>query len=62
MVVDKDGTAKACTQRTYPLPIALPMAWACPLPTYTGPGGTLMEQANEAAMRKAQSIVQTPEV
>ena len=56
LVVDDDGTAKACTQRTYPLSIALQMAWAFPLPTYTGQGGTLLEQASEAAMRKAQAI------
>jgi len=56
LVVDGDGTAKACTQRTYPLSIALQMAWAFPLPTYTGQGGTLLEQASEAAMRKAQAI------
>ena len=62
VVVDGDGTAKACTQRTYPLSIALQMAWACPLPTYVGPGGTLLEQAHEAAMRKAQRVVETPEL
>jgi hypothetical protein len=62
VVVDADGTAKACTQRTYPLPLALQMAWACPLPTYTGQGGTLLEQANEAAMRKAQQVAQLPEL
>jgi len=56
LVVDDGGTAKACTQRTYPLSIALQMAWAFPLPTYTGQGGTLLEQASEAAMRKAQAI------
>ena len=56
LVVDRDGTAKACTQRTYPLSIALQMAWAFPLPAYVGEGGTLLEQAHEAAMRKAQAI------
>jgi hypothetical protein len=62
VVVDADGTVKACTERTYPLPIALQMAWAFPLPTYAGPGASLMEQATEAAMQKAQRFVQTPEV
>ena len=62
VVVDADGTAKACTQRTYPLSIALQMAWAFPLPTYTGQGGTLLEQASEAAMRKAQQRAQVPEL
>jgi hypothetical protein len=62
LVVNRDGTAKACTQRTYPLPIALQMAWAFPLPTYTGPGGTLMEQAHEAAMQKAQRVAAEQEV
>jgi len=62
LVVDRDGAAKACTQRTYPLPIALQMAWAIPLPTYAGPGASLMEWIQADAMRKAQRIVQTPEV
>ena len=62
VVVDADGTAKALTQRTYPLPLALQMAQAIPLPTYAGPGASLMEWIQADAMRKAQRIVQTPEV
>jgi hypothetical protein len=56
LVVDRDGTAKACTQGTYPLPIALQMAWASPLPAYVSEGGTLLAQAAEAAMQKAQRV------
>ena len=62
LVVDGEGSAKACTQRTYPLSIALQMAWAFPLPTYIGEGGALLAQAQEAAMRKAQRVVETPEL
>jgi len=62
VVVDADGRAKACTQRTYPLPLALQMAQAIPLPTYAGPGASLMELIQADAMRKAQRIVQTPDV
>jgi len=62
LVVDRDGTAKACTQRTYPLPIALQMAWAFPLPAYVGEGGTLLAQATEAAMQKAQRVAAEQEV
>jgi hypothetical protein len=62
LVVDRDGTAKALTQRTYPLPLALQMAQAIPLPTYAGPGASLMELIQADAMRKAQRFVQTPEV
>jgi len=62
LVVDHDGTAKACTQRTYPLSLALQMAWAFPLPAYVGEGGTLLAQATEAAMRKAQRVAAEQEV
>ena len=62
LVVDRDGTAKACTQRTYPLAIALQMAWAFPLPAYVGEGGTLLAQAAEAAMQKAQRVAAEHEV
>jgi len=62
LVVDRDGTAKACTQRTYPLSLALQMAWAFPLPAYVGEGGTLLAQATEAAMRKAQRVAAEQEV
>jgi hypothetical protein len=62
LVVDGEGAAKACTQRTYPLSIALQMAWAFALPTYIGEGGALLAQAQEAAMRKAQRVVETPEL
>jgi len=62
VVVDADGRAKACTQRTYPLPLALQMAQAIPLPTYAGPGASLMELIQADAMRKAQRFVQTPDV
>jgi hypothetical protein len=62
VVVDADGTAKACTQKVYPLAIALQLAWAWPLPTYAGQGGTLMAMAQEEAMRKAQQIAQLPEL
>jgi hypothetical protein len=61
LVVDGDGTAKACTQRTYPLPIALQMAWAIPLPVFAGRDGRLIAMAQEAALRKAQSVRQVPE-
>jgi len=62
VIVDRDGTAKALTQRTYPLPLALQMAQAIPLPMYAGPGASLMELIQANAMRKAQRFVQTPEV
>jgi len=62
LVVDQDGTAKACTQRTYPLPIALQMAWAMPLPVYAERGGTLIAQIEEAAMRSVQNVPQLPEL
>jgi len=62
VVVDADGRAKACTQRTYPLPLALQMAQAIPLPTYAGPGASLMELIQADAMRKAQRFVETPEL
>jgi hypothetical protein len=62
VVVDADGRAKACTQRAYPLPLALQMAQAIPLLTYAGPGASLMELIQADAMRKAQRIVQTPDV
>jgi len=62
LVVDRDGTAKALTQRTFPLPLALQMAQAIPLPTDAGPGASLMELIQADAMRKAQRFVQTPDV
>ena len=58
LVVDGNGTAKACTQRTYPLPIALQLVWAIPLPAFTGRDGALMAAAQEAAMRKSQEAPQ----
>ena len=61
LVVDADGTAKACTQRSYPWAIALQLAWAIPLPVYAGPSGALMAEAHEAAMSKAQRVRQVPE-
>jgi len=62
LVVDGKGAVKACSQKAYPLPIALQLAWAFALPTYAGPGGALMAEAQEEAMRKAQQIAQLPEV
>ena len=62
VVVDGSGTAKACTQRTYPLVIALQMARAIPLPVYAGRGGTLIAEIQEEAMRKAQGLAQLPEL
>ena len=62
VVVDADGRAKACTQRTYPLPLALQMAQAIPLPTYAGPGAALWELLQAQAERRAKEVVQTPEV
>jgi len=62
VIVDGGGTAKACTQRTYPLPIALQMAWAIPLPVYQGAGGTLMEEIMAQAAKKAEQAPQLPEV
>ena len=62
VVVDADGRAKACTQRTYPLPLALQMAQSVPLPTYAGPGAALWELLQAQAERRAKEIVQTPEV
>ena len=62
VVVDADGRAKACTQRTYPLPLALQMAQSIPLPTYAGPGAALWELLQAQAERRAKEIVQTPEV
>jgi hypothetical protein len=60
LVVDAKGTAKACTQRTYPLPIALQWVMAIPLPVYAGPGGVLMAQRIEEGLRKAKAMAQTP--
>ena len=62
LIVDEDGMAKACTKRTYPLEIALQMAWGIPLPVYAGRGGTLMGEIQEAAMRKVQGVPQLPEL
>jgi hypothetical protein len=62
VVVDADGRTKACTQRTYPLPLALQMAQSIPLPTYAGPGAALWELLQAQAERRAKEIVQTPEV
>jgi hypothetical protein len=62
LVVDGDGTAKACTQRTYPLPIAMQMAWAIPLPVYAGRSGELIAEIQDAAMRRAQQVPQMPEL
>ena len=62
LVVDADGTAKACTQRTYPLPIALQLAWAIPLPVCNTPNGALIGEIKEAAMRKVQEVPQLPEL
>jgi len=56
VVVDGDGTVKACTQRTYPLSLALQMAQAIPLPMCTGQGASLLELVQAQAMRKAQAI------
>jgi hypothetical protein len=62
LVVDWDGTAKACTEKTYPLPIALQMAWAFHLPVYTGRGGMLLAKMQEDATRKAQGLAQMPDL
>jgi hypothetical protein len=62
LVVDGGGTAKACTQRTYPLPIAMQMAWAIPLPVYAGRNGELIAEIHEAAMKRAQQVPQLPEL
>ena len=62
LVVDEGGTVKACTQKTYPLPIAMQLAWAIPLPVYAGRDGALMEDIQEAAMRRAQRVPQLPEL
>jgi hypothetical protein len=62
VVVDAEGRAKACSQRTYPLPLALQMAQSIPLPTYAGPGAALGELLQAQAERRAKEIVQTPEV
>ena len=48
-IVDGDGVTKACTQKSYPLPIALQMAHAMPLKVYMGPGGMLAGYVNEEA-------------
>ena len=62
VVVDNDGTAKACTQRTYPTQIALQLAWSIPLPVYAGKDGQLMAHIAEEVNRKAQSIIQLPDL
>ena len=62
VLTDADGTVKACSQRVYPMQIALQIAWTIPLPSYAAPGGALMAEAQEEAMRKAQHIAQLPEV
>jgi hypothetical protein len=54
-VVDRDGVAKACTQRTYPLRIVLQTAWAIPLPICTGRRGALIAEVREDSMRKLQA-------
>jgi len=62
LVVDGNGSAKACSQRTYPMPIAMQMAWAIPLPVYAGRNGELIAEIHEAAMKRAQQIPQMPEL
>ena len=62
LIVDETGSAKACTQKIYPLSIAMQMAWRLPLPTYVGEGGTLLAQATDAAMQKAQRVAAEQEV
>jgi hypothetical protein len=62
LVVDNDGTAKACSQRTYPTQIAMQLAWSIPLPVYPGKDGQLMAHIAEEVNRKAQTIIQLPEL
>ena len=61
LVVDGGGTAKACTQRSYPLAIAVQMALATPLPLYGGPGGALAAELQARVMQKVQSLAELPE-
>jgi len=56
IVVDSDGRAKVCTQRTYPLSLALQMAQSIPLPTYTGPGASLLNLLRAKAMERAEEL------
>ena len=61
LIVDADGTAKACTQKTYALPIALQMARWIPLPVYAGRGSTLASELHEESMKAAQQVRQSVE-
>ena len=62
VIVDETGSAKACTQKSYPLPIAVQLAWGVPLPVYAGKGGVLLGIAVEEAEKKAQRVVHLPEL
>jgi hypothetical protein len=62
VVVDEAGWAKACSQRTYPVSIALQLAAAMPLPVYDGAGGALFTHIQEESMRKAQGLAQLPDL
>ena len=61
VLVDGSGTVKACTQKSYPLPIAVQLAQAMALPTYAGRGGQLMEEFTRQSMQKAQSVAKHQE-
>jgi hypothetical protein len=62
LVVDGDGTAKACSPHTYPLLIAMQMACGIPLAVYAGRDGTLLAELAEEEMRKAQNVAQLPDL
>jgi hypothetical protein len=61
LVVDGGGTAKACTQKAYALPIAVQIARGIPLPVFAGRNGTLVTEIMAESMRKAQEVRQSGE-
>ena len=61
LLVDAEGFAKACTQKTYPLPIAVQLALAIPLPVFAGRDGVLLGELVSRAARRVQADVRHPE-
>ena len=57
VLVDAEGVAKACTQKTYPVPIAVQLALAIPLPVFAGRDGVLLGELASRAARKGQADV-----
>lgn len=60
LVVDGEGVAKACTQKSYPLPILVQMAYAMQLPVYRGPNSKLLAAMQEGSAREDKAVVHIP--